>query len=233
MVLVCPSVLECPSIDFASNSLRLPCSTWGYAIYRIAYGRHSNDKWAIAQRVIENAIYESVEMEKRRADLYLNLSKETRRRYRITGGQGFPPLTTPVQYVREKFRLHIFDDATEYNALSTDQIRDRYKKWAARQYWETGTHRLEVSDEVCIVVDDEVLESLTSDGRNGFVKVVEKDPSSVLKNGYMGEMKVRPVDLYKFYSDALGVGGIGYSAFTGRRRSDIPFYEGTSLGSLL
>lgn len=68
-------VLACPSIDFASNSLPLPGSTWGYAIFRITYSTDSDEKWDIAQRIIENSIHESVELEKRRADLYLISAK--------------------------------------------------------------------------------------------------------------------------------------------------------------
>lgn len=83
---------------------------------------------------------------------------------------------------------------------------------------------MEISDDSFILVDEEVLESLMSSGRYGFVKVVEKDSASFLRNGYTSDMKIRPADLYGFYGDALRCGGIGYSAIIDIHESGISIY---------
>ncbi|KAI1925377.1 hypothetical protein LOZ65_002914 [Ophidiomyces ophidiicola] len=168
-------------------------ASWGYAVYRLTYNVGSEEKWGTALRIIQNAVYSSIEVRNRRANEMPGRHRKGRFKYQDTRTP-----TVSVRDGKDKFHLEVFNDYAQYNGLSLNQVRSKFKKWITRVYWETGTHELPITPEFCIVVDDEALESLVVSGGYGFVKVIAIDPCVSSWESNCGWTHAKPVDLWKF-----------------------------------
>ncbi|KAI1917272.1 hypothetical protein LOZ12_002903 [Ophidiomyces ophidiicola] len=171
---------------------------WGYAVYRLTYNVGSEEKWDTALRIIQNAVYSSIEVRNRRANEMQDRHRKVRFEYQERGARHPRTPTVSVRDVKDKFHLEVFNDYAQYNGLSLNQVRSKFKKWITRVYWETGTHELPITPEFCIAVDDEALESLLVSGGYGFVKVIAIDPCVSSWESNCGWTHARPVDLWKF-----------------------------------
>lgn len=129
---------------------------------------------------------------------------------------------SPVEFIKERLRYVIFDDP-EYDGLSPDQVREKFKEWLARRREETGKQRIEVISVVCLLVDEEVLKSLTAS--ESFVKVVETKPVIGDYEGYEGWLKVTFGYLYRLYTEAGYDGGLDQNIPPRRRNGEIPVYN--------
>lgn len=232
-----------PSARFLRN---IHGPKWGYAIYRTNYDPALEAAWTHTLHTIRAHIVTSIEEELHNPLSWMRISAADC--WRIRNDPSLCPAVdpAPVDAVKAQMELVIHDDATRYDGLSMEDVREAFhvlctgdptgpsvaELFANPQILSVWIRAgLPVSADVCLIVDGEVLRAVSQDLRNEygegpFVKAVERLPC--LGPDYEGWFKVALTYLWKLVTRAKNSDGMDQVLPPKRRTTgERPIYNGS------
>ncbi|KAI9372624.1 hypothetical protein BJX61DRAFT_435603 [Aspergillus egyptiacus] len=198
-----------PSIRFRQH---IHGPTWGYAIYRTSYTPALQPAFERTVAKIRSAIIASIEKE-------LHDPRSGAFRHDVD--------PAPVDFVKDRLQLVIHEDVRRYNGLDEAGVREVFHAWCyppgERVFTVadilTSPHAskvqtradLPVSEWVCLMVDEEVMECVDGDlkneyGEGPYVKAIERLPA--MSADYTGSFKVALTYLWELIGRADNQGGV-------------------------